>query len=754
MQYIQALLSKIQQHASDTYEYTFSIANSEAFIFKPGQYIWLIMDHLTQPDSRGVRRAFSISSSVSQTNSFSILFRAGQSGYKQTLLQQSVGAKFTITQPLGSTFVIDENNENNTCFIASGTGISSFISVLRSQQNKKNHQQSLIFINTTQERVFLIDELDNLTKKNEIIFVNHVGTFEINVLPESLNKQNTIFYISGGNHAVQHITDQLLEGGVPFSNLRFEQNYPTFTTDISEMLYAEPKNDTTYQNYFRKLVDSTNTHMIVTDENGFVIYANAAAQRITGYTFSEMVGQTPRLWGGLMEPAEYQKMWKVLKEDKLPFVGQLLNRRKNGQIYYASARVTPIIEQDKAVAFIGSEEDITERVIAEKEVIAQKLEIEFAKKQDEAMLNSIGEGILAHDVHENIILVNQAAVNMLGFSHDELMGKQFHELVSAEDQAGKPIPHDNRSIHSVLESGEAITRVIKYQRKDGSKFMAQVTSAPIKDEGTVIGVIQALRDITKEIEIDKTKTEFIALASHQLRTPLSAVSWNLELLRDADAASQIQPEHRKFIDAAYDSTHRMIELVNALLNVTRIEMGSFMVEPEPTDIGTFAAGIIDELKMKIHEKNLTVSITKDELPLVPVDQNLIRIVIQNFLTNSIKYTPPSGNIHINISLIKSGTKVAEKIICSEDSFLISIADSGMGIPSHQQNQVFTKLFRAENAVKSESEGTGLGLYIVKNIIEQSNGQLWFESQENIGTTFFIMLPMQGMKKKDGMKKLS
>ncbi|MBP9719610.1 MAG: PAS domain S-box protein, partial [Candidatus Levybacteria bacterium] len=649
MQYIQALLSKVQQLASDTYEYTFSIADSEVFTFKPGQYIWLIMDHLTHPDSKGERRAFSISSSVHEKNSVSILFRASQSGYKQTLLQQPVGTKFTITQPFGSTFVIDEDTGNSTCFIANGTGVSSFLSVLRSQQNKKNHQQSLIFINTTHERVFLIDELQNLTNKNEIAFVNHVGSFEIHLLPESINKQNTIFYISGGNHAVQHITDQLLNNGVPFSNLRFEQNYPMFTTDISEMLYAEPKNDTTYQNYFRKLVDSTNTHMIVTDENGFVIYANAAAQKITGFTFPEMIGQTPRLWGGLMEPAEYQKMWKVLKEDLQPFVGQLLNRRKNGQLYYASARVTPIIEHGKAVAFIGSEEDITERVVAEKEVVAQKLEIEFAKKQDEAMLNSIGEGILAHDVHENIILVNQAAVNMLGFSHDELMDKQFHELVSAEDEAGQPIPHDNRSIHSVLESGEAITRVIRYQRKDGSKFMAQVTSAPIKNEGAVIGVIQALRDITKEIEIeiDKTKTEFISLASHQLRTPLSAVSWNLELLRDADAASQIQPEHRKFIDAAYDSTRRMIELVNALLNVTRIEMGNFMVEPEPTDIGTFAAGIIDELQMKIHEKNLTVSITKDDLPLVPLDQNLIRIVIQNFLTNAIKYTPPSGNIQIN-----------------------------------------------------------------------------------------------------------
>lgn len=738
MQYIQATLSKVQQLASDVYEYTFSIANSENFYFKPGQYIWLIMDHLTHPDAKGERRAFSISSSAHEKNSISILFRAGLSGYKQTLLQQSVGTKFSITQPFGSTFVIDENDEKNICFIASGTGISSFLSVLRSQQNKKAYQQSLIFINSKEERVFLIDELDKLTKKHEISFINHIGRFEKNLLPESIDKQNTIFYISGGNYIVQHITDELLSAGIPFGNLRFEQNYPTFSSDISEMLYAEPKNDAAYQNYFKKLVDSTNTHMIVTNENGFVIYANAAAQKITGFKFSEMNGQTPRLWGRLMKPEEYQKMWKVLKEDKQPFVGQLLNRRKNGQLYYASARVTPIIEEGKVVAFIGSEEDITERVVAEKEVVAQKLEIEFAKKQDEAMLNSIGEGILAHDKNENIILVNQAALNMLGFSHDELMGKQFHKLVFAEDEAGAPIPYGNRSIHNVLESGETITREIIYQRKDGSKFFAQVTSAPIESDGAVIGVIQAIRDITKEKEIDKTKTEFIALASHQLRTPLSTVSWNLELLKDS--ASQIQPEYCKYIDAAYMSTRRMIELVNALLNVTRIEMGSFMVEPEPTDIESLAAGIIDELKMKIQEKNLTVSITKDELPLVPVDQNLIRIVIQNLLTNSIKYTPPSGNIHINISSIKSGTTVAEKVLCSEDSFLISIADSGMGIPTHQQNQVFSKLFRAENAVKSESEGTGLGLYIVKSIIEQSNGQLWFESKENIGTTFFILLP--------------
>lgn len=186
----------------------------------------------------------------------------------------------------------------------------------------------------------------------------------------------------------------------------------------------------------------------------------------------------------------------------------------------------------------------------------------------------------------------------------------------------------------------------------------------------------------------------------------------------------------------------MVELVNALLNVSRLELGTFVVEPEPTDIVEVAKACAKEFKLQISEKKLVLQEKYDpDIPSISADPKLLNIVFGNLLSNAVKYNPDGGSIKLSIS--KANGRLS-----------IVVADTGYGIPKNQQDKIFSKLFRADNVREKDTEGTGLGLYIVKSIIDHSGGKIWFESKENKGTTFYVTLPLAGMKKKEGTKALA
>ena len=195
----------------------------------------------------------------------------------------------------------------------------------------------------------------------------------------------------------------------------------------------------------------------------------------------------------------------------------------------------------------------------------------------------------------------------------------------------------------------------------------------------------------------------------------------------------LNKEQAESLEEVYRVNLRLIELVGALLSVARIEIGTLTIAPIPSNISQLARDVAAELKPQIAEKDLHIGEYYDpDIPSMQLDPDLTRIVFQNLLTNAVKYTPAGGSINLKVE--RRGKKHVQ----------IEISDTGYGVPKRQQKQLFTKLFRADNVRRQDTDGTGLGLYIVQSIVENARGKIWFESEENKGTTFYVKLPLEGM----------
>lgn len=349
----------------------------------------------------------------------------------------------------------------------------------------------------------------------------------------------------------------------------------------------------------------------------------------------------------------------------------------------------------------------------------------------EAILASIGEGVVATDEAGRVLFINETAAELLGYSQHELVGQLWHQPIPAmQTEDGATVAVDQTPTYkTVVERRRIVSDRLYYVRKNGQRFPVVKTTTPVELNEKVIGSIAVFRDVTREREIDRAKSEFVSLASHQLRTPLSIIGWYVESLLTG-RVGQPSNEQREYLQEIATSNHRLVDLVNALLNVSRIEMGTLMIDPEPTDIGLVLESILHEMQILIEKKSLTINHSyMEQIPSINVDPKVIRIVFHNLLSNAIRYTPNGGSITISIE------EQLEKL-------LVKIADTGVGIPRDEQHKIFTKLFRAENARTKEPDGTGLGLYLAKAIVERSGGSIAFTSAENKGTTFAVALPLK------------
>lgn len=353
------------------------------------------------------------------------------------------------------------------------------------------------------------------------------------------------------------------------------------------------------------------------------------------------------------------------------------------------------------------------------------VDLQQHQAQSNALFASIGEGAIATDDEGRINKVNQPALDMLGFEEHEVLGEWFPKIIVAEDENGNTIPTIRRQITQAFLSGTAVTGKIYYRRKDGSRLPVAITVSPIVLNNRPIGAVEVFRDISHEHEVDRMKTEFIYLASHQLRTPLTAVKTYTHMLHDG-FAGELTSDQKEFMQAAFVSLDRMNEIINTLLNISRIEAGRIALTPSKFTLEDIVLESLAELQPAIDTKQITVNTEHGTTDRIQSDAMLVKEVLSNLISNAVKYTPPQGEITVRIT--KQGTQQT-----------VSIQDSGYGIPDAVQEQLFTKFFRAPNILDKEEGGSGLGLYLVKGLTDALNADINFTSKENKGSTFVFTI---------------
>ncbi len=661
----------------------------------------------------------------------------------------------------------------------------------------------------------------------------------------------------------------------------------------------------------RRAIATSSNHIILTDPDGTIVFANKAAEKMTGFSFAEMQGQTPALWGKQMPASFYKELWHTIKFRKKPFSGVITNRRKNGQQYFAQSRITPIKKRSgELIGFIGTEEDVTKDVLLkgrlelqytlikyisqtnmslrqvvrkilqaicqlqnwvvsdyfaqvwladseetvlkcvetwhapgagatafidvtkklefhkgeglpgavwrtkrpmwimdianesreirefkrgdiakqiglksafafpilsdgevvgvleffgreeksvdrdflnmfeavgkqigqylkrkdyQKAIQSQNVKIEKGYIRDQAILESIAEGIIVVDTKMRITSVNKAAADLLHKDSDSLMGKLFLKAVNLVDSAEQSYTHAHHPVVRALSSKEVVVLGLNGEKcqlcpKPGQCLPLYLIASPLSYQGKMAGCVIVLRDIAEEARVDQLKTEFVSLVSHQLKAPLVTLRWYAEALSRQDGKPALTINNSDYVDEVYAATLRMIHLVDNLLVASRVDLGKTNPSVTKIEVRDVVDEALSDLKRDFTQRKQKFQLHLSAEPKkIHNDKQLIIMIIQNLLSNASKYSPVGGDINMTIH-------------SDPHRLRITVRDNGYGIPDKVKPKIFTRFYRGENIVKREPSGNGLGLYAIKSFIEKAGGKIYFESRPKHGTAFHVSLP--------------
>lgn len=360
-------------------------------------------------------------------------------------------------------------------------------------------------------------------------------------------------------------------------------------------------------------------------------------------------------------------------------------------------------------------------------------ELSEVANKSEIVINAIGDGVIAVDTLGVIQLMNPAAQEILGWGKQDALMLNYKSVLQMLDANSHELDPSQDPIAQVLNTNQQVrSKTLTIQTKSGKKIMSSLVVTPIGETGS--GVIAVFRDITKEKAEEREQAEFISTASHEMRTPVASIEGYLGLAMNPNTAT-IDSRAKDFIMKAHEAAQHLGRLFQDLLDVSKSEDGRLTNTPRVIDLSVFTETIVEGLRNKAIEKGLTLifvpSNQRAQKTITPVyfvnqDNDHIREIIDNLIENGIKYTP-KGSVTVDIS-------------GSDDKVVVSVKDTGLGIPAEDLPHLFQKFYRVDNADRQSIGGTGLGLYLSRRLAESIQGRLWVESVYGQGSAFYLELP--------------
>ncbi|NMO95990.1 PAS domain-containing protein [Paenibacillus lemnae] len=503
--------------------------------------------------------------------------------------------------------------------------------------------------------------------------------------------------------------------------------------DITEKRAAQRLLAESEQRY-KSLFDYNPSSVYSFDLEGNYQSVNQQMEALTGYTEEELKSMSFHQLVRDSDLSYTASHFNLAREGK-PQYYECSIIRKDGDERRIHVTNVPIIVNGNIVGVYGIALDITERII-------HLQQMEELSDRHSLILNSVMEGIYGLDRDGKAIFVNPAAVKMLGYTTEEFIGANMHDVMHHTTADG--LHHDLKDcpIFNTLQDGHP--RIVKedvFWRKDGSSFLVEYRTNPIFDKDEIQGVVVVFHDITTEREILKAKesaertaqakSEFLAMMSHEIRTPMNGMIGMADLLMD----SGLTEEQQSYAEILRNSSDSLLTILNDILDFSKIEAGKMQLVPSVFELQELIHYVMGLFQQQAAVKGLRLSYHIGEgLPeKVEADAQRIKQILVNLVGNAVKFTE-QGEVHLLVEPVTQHTN-------GKLTLKFSISDTGVGVPANKLDQLFKSFSQLHPGINRKYGGTGLGLAICKQLVELMGGSIFVESQEGEGSTFQFLLPV-------------
>ena len=485
------------------------------------------------------------------------------------------------------------------------------------------------------------------------------------------------------------------------------------------------------------IVQTINEILIVTNPAHRIEFVNDAVESVLGYKKEKLVKQPfQNLVKGDWEEFKNRVMDQVYGGESVSGI-ELSLVSADGQNVPVSFSANPLKDSKGNIyGAVGVATDISKI----KQLFA---DITAERNKLTTTMESIVDGVLALDFDTKVIMINSAALKMLGLKSEHVLEKKLDDVISMNEgnerfKAADLLPKTALKEDTILvqKNDLSISTLL------GREIFVNLTSSAIKEGNEVgLGAIITLNDVSKEKELEEMKIDFVSMAAHELRTPLTAIRGYLSVLQEETQESMTK-EQKSFLDKAFISSSQLASLVENLLSVSKIEKGAMRLEQEETDWKEVLEENFNNFIPLAKEKNIKFTLNNlDDLPKVFVDKFRVGEVISNLIANAINYTKTGGSVTVSAE-------------ANEKEVTTHVKDTGQGIPERAIPKLFTKFFRVSGVLEQGSKGTGLGLYISKAIVDMHKGRIWVESKIGIGSTFSFTVPLASIENRSALQSVT
>ncbi len=520
--------------------------------------------------------------------------------------------------------------------------------------------------------------------------------------------------------------------------------FATLFEDITEQRRAEEA--------LRKLsraVEQSPSTVLITDTRGTIEYVNPRFTELTGYSREEALGQNPRmLKTDHTTPEEYRGMWSTIRSGRV-WRGEFLNRKKNGELYWEEALISPITNSAGEVThFVAIKRDITEQKAAEAErgrLVAQlqdtnarltEVNVQARASAEEAemraaeldtTISSMADGVVICGRETEIIRMNRSAEEMLGLSLNErdLPLAERWKVLRIETADGEPIRVEEIPASKALHGETSRGIVIVAKNSDGQRRWLSVSAAPLWSAvGKVAGAVETFTDVTELHMLQEQQRDILRAVSHDLRNPLTSVLGQAQLLQRTMTKAGLDSRLVGSAEAIVTSAKRMNAMIGDLTDAIWIESGQLHLDMLPTNLPSLVFDLLHRSSGALDTARVTVEMP-EVLPQVQADPNRLERVLVNLISNALKYSDPETEVTVRAREISETVEV-------------TVADTGAGISQDDLPHLFERFYRSKGAARKTS-GLGLGLYITRMLVEAHGGRIWAESEPGRGSEFHFTL---------------